>query len=313
MTHHSLLQTDTWGAFRESLGWRAHKVGDILVLERALPFGRTFLYSPEVATEPEKLTELLPEVYSIAKRRRAVFYRLELLDETNAPIAERWRAAFAYTGFTQAFESVQPEHRQVIPLRGGEAAVLAQMRPKGRYNIHVAEKAGVVVREATAKTLAQDLETFCRLTQDTARRERFAARPSSYFSRLSHVLYAHDCGRLFLAEYQGETLAVAITTLADDVVSYLYGASSQANRSVMAPYALHWAIILWAISRHARFYDLLAISPPGRRHRFDGITRFKQQFGGRDVHLLGNWDLVINPMWYHLCQAGERLRRKGAR
>lgn len=306
----SFLQTDIWGAFRESQGWYAHKVGDILVLERRLPFNRSFLYSPEVIGEPEILLSLLPEIFKIAKRRQAIFYRLELLVDSNTPLAEQWRAAFTYTGFQPAFESVQPNDRQIVPLTTSEQTVLSHMKQKGRYNIRLAEKSGVLVREASTKTLPEDVATFYSIFEETAKRDKFSIRPKSYFETLCETLYHHNCGRLFIATYQDIPVAAAIITFWDDTASYLYGASSNQHRHVMAPYALHWTVMQWAMSHEASQYDLLAIRPQGtQKHVYDGITRFKQQFGGDAVHLLGGWDLVLEDMWYTLFKLAEKVRR----
>ncbi len=306
----SFLQSEIWGAFRESLGWHAHKAGDILILERSLPLGKTLLYSPEVTGPPEILLTLLPQVFQIAKRRNSIFYRLEILLDQNDPVAERWHSAFVYTGLRKSFESVQPEDRQVIALNHDEHKVLAAMKQKGRYNIRLAEKKGVMVRESSPKTLESDVATFYRLFQETGKRDHFAIRPLSYFLSLCQTLYQHECGRLFIATHEGTPLAAAIITNYQGVVSYLYGASSSQKRGVMAPYALHWSVIQWAISQKATLYDLLAIRPEGpKKHAYDGITRFKQQFGGEAVPCVGSWDLLLQPTWYNLFKAIERVRR----
>jgi peptidoglycan pentaglycine glycine transferase (the first glycine) len=311
---HSFLQSDVWGSFRESQGWHAHKVDSILVLERSLPFGKSFLYSPEVSGGPDQLVALLPKIRSIAKERNAIFFRLELLIDRDDPVAEKWQAAFRYTHFVKAFESVQPDDRQIIHLGGTEDEILAQMKSKGRYNIRVAERSGVLVREATMNTLETDVATFYEIFQQTAKRDKFSIRSQSYFLDLCRLLYQHDSGRLFIATYQNQPLAAAIVTLHDSLAAYLYGASSNENRQVMAPYLMHWSIMQWAMSKEAKYYDLLAIRPPGppaggKKHPYDGITRFKEQFGGEAVHLLGSWDLPLQPTWYSLFKLAEGIRR----
>jgi lipid II:glycine glycyltransferase (peptidoglycan interpeptide bridge formation enzyme) len=310
MLSKSFLQTDMWGAFRETQGWHAHKVGDVLVLERPLPMGKTLLYAPEVAEKPAILLELLPKIYALAKRRNALFFRLELNIPKNDPLAEEWQAAFSYTGFVKAFESIQPDDRQIVTLPATEEELLAQMKQKGRYNIRVAEKAGVQVRESTKKSLAADVDIFYTIFQDTAKRDKFSIRPKSYFEGLTEMLYEHNAGRLFIASHENTPLAAAIITLHDGVASYLYGASSSQQRQVMAPYAMHFAAMQWAMSLDAKTYDLLAIKPDtDKKHAYDGITRFKQQFGGEAVHLMGSFDLVLEPLWYTLFTITEKIRR----
>ncbi|MEK9167147.1 MAG: hypothetical protein AAB613_00155, partial [Patescibacteria group bacterium] len=45
-------------------------------------------------------------------------------------------------------------------------------------------------------------------------------------------------------------------------------------------------------------------------HPHSGLTRFKTQFGGQSVRLLGSWDLVHSGFWYTMYQFVERRRRK---
>lgn len=306
----SFLQTDLWASFRESLGWHAHKVDQVLVLERSLPGGRTFLYSPELYAKPELLLTFLPDLYKIAHRRKSIFFRLELLVDSTEMLAEQWLAALTYTGFKKSFESVQPEDRQIVPL-STEEGVLRQMKQKGRYNVRLAEKSGIMVRESTVKTLDIDVDIFYSLFQQTGKRDKFSIRPKSYFIELCRLLYQHHCGRLFIAFYENEPVGAAIITLHEGTASYLYGASGDLHRNKMGPYAIHWAAMQWAMSQDAKLYDLLAIRPEGTmKHAYDGITRFKEQFGGQAVHLLGSWDLPFNSSWYTLFSIIERVRRR---
>jgi lipid II:glycine glycyltransferase (peptidoglycan interpeptide bridge formation enzyme) len=305
----SFLQSDIWGTFRETQGWHAHRAAGILILERPLPFGHSLLYSPEVNASPEILLELLPAVKEIAGRRKSLVFRLELQIDKQEPITERWRAGLHYAGFQKSFEDIQPADRQIVTL-GDDATMLAHMKQKGRYNMRVSEKAGVLVRESTAKTLEADIALFTKLLQTTAKREKFQTRSETYFQTLAETLYRHNCGRVFIATYQNQAVAGAIITLYENLAAYLYGGSSRDHREVMAPYGLHWSVMQWAASLGATHYDLLAISPEGKtNHKYDGITRFKQQFGGEAIHLMGAWDLVLNPTWYTAFKTAEQIRR----
>ncbi len=305
----SFLQSDIWGTFRESQGWHAHRVAGILVLERALPSGKTLLYSPEVSDKPELLLELLPAIKEIAKRRNSIVFRLELLVDKAEPLNERWLAGLYYAGFIASFEDVQPADRQIVAL-GDDDTMLAGMKQKGRYNLKIAEQNNVLVREATAKTLETDVSTFYSLIKTTATREKFATRAEGYFQELAAALYRHNCGRVFVTTHQNQPLAACIITNYDGLASYLYGGSSREHREVMAPYAMHWAVMQWAHSMEATHYDLLAIRPEGeKKHKYDGLTQFKSQFGGEAIHLMGCFDLVLQPTWYSAFKLIEKIRR----
>lgn len=310
----SFLQSDVWAEFRKTLGWEIHHKDGLLILERPIPFGKTFLYSPEVSSEPSLLTHLPTQIEELAEEVDAIFFRLELLIDQRSQEASQWRQALKSKGFVKAFESVQPEDRQVIDLRPGRDAVFAQMTSKGRYNIRLAYKTGVRVRRSTPESLPQDVAIFYNLLSTTSERQKFAIRPQSYFLSLAQLLYHHNYGRLFVAEYNNQPLAATIITLYHRYASYLYGASTQQDAKVMAPYAMHWEVIQWAIEQGAEWYDLLAIRPASypeeKSHEYDGITKFKERFGGQSCHLLGAWDLPLQPLWYNLFKIAEKVRRR---
>lgn len=307
----SFLQTPAWAEFKHRQGWDSTQVDGVSVLGRRLPFGQRFLYAPEMPLPPIGLPVLLTELSNLARTQGAFVVRLEFFEEWSLE-AHQFLAGL---GLRKAFEELQPEFRQWIDLRPSPTVMLAKMKPKGRYNIKVAERAGVVVDHAHEPT------DFIRLYEETARRDRFRGRSAGYFHSLAELIDQYQVGNIWLARIDKTPLAAAITLHWDGMTSYLYGASSSQARAAMAPYALHWAIMQDAHDRGDELYDLLAIAPFGHpdyelreanfrlARKFGGITRFKQQFGGRSVHLLGSWDLVINPLVYAVFAAAQGLRR----
>lgn len=305
------MQTPTWAAFKKTQGWAEYHAEGLFVLGKRMPFGQFFLYAPEVPFSAVGLSALATELRDLARQQGAFVIRLDFLDEWSAQAV----SALKEVGFIKAFEDVQPEFRQWIDLRPEPQAMLAGMKQKGRYNIKVAERLGVVVEHA------RDTQQFVDLYKETAKRDGFSGRSAQYFTRLVGALEANGPTHVWAARYKQQTLAAAITHSFGGMTSYLYGASSSTNREVMAPYALHWAIIQEAKDRGDMTYDLLAIAPFAHdgytlteadyrlAQKYAGITRFKQQFGGRGIHLLGSWDLVINSLVYQTFKTAQRVRR----
>jgi hypothetical protein len=81
-----------------------------------------------------------------------------------------------------------------IDLRPSEAAILAQMRPKGRYNIGVARRHGVAIVEDTS---AQGLADFQNIYRETATRQGVEAKPRDYFETLVLLFSPLRRGSLF--------------------------------------------------------------------------------------------------------------------
>lgn len=323
----SLLQTKEWANFRVSQGWQAHEIDGIFILERQMPFApkgslweKSFLYAPEVEWASINLDNFLRNLEKIAQSSHSIFFRLEILDEFDEEIIEKLKV----NKFVKAFEELQPEWRQIIDISQSEQDLLAQMKEKGRYNIKIAQREGVVIKSS------KKIDDFYKIFIETAKRDGFSIRPRNYFEKMFEILGENV--ELLIAEFQGKIIAAEIVTFYENTASYLYGASSSENRNVMAPYLLHWEAIKRAKEKGCKYYDLLAVNPGdvdrsqstvnrneensvnGERlsvnHKYSGITRFKEQFGGRKVHITGSYDLVFKPTWYKLFKTAEKYRRK---
>ena len=292
----SILQTDEWGRFKEQFGWKASRIGGVLVLERSLPLGQRFLYAPE-PSEAELTADALDALVHHAWERRAMVLKIEPLVPRPARSFEEHLVRH---GFAPSFETLQPQWRQWVLLEPPLEQILAEMKPKGRYNIAVARRADVMVREL------DDVEHFSALAKNTAQRQGFSTRSTDYFKKLCTLPSVTLLG----AWHQKDLLAAFIVSFKPPYALYLYGASSAIKRETMAPYRLHWNVIEGAKAAQCTTYDLLAISPPNHpTHRFANLTRFKQQFGGQPVELVGAWDLVMRKSTYKAFRLLEKLRR----
>lgn len=302
----SLLQSKIWADFKKKYGWVVHEIEGVKVFERKLVFDKSFFYIPEVTSSQHSLfgvRELLKKIEPLARQRKAVFLRLEPLEEDL-----RLKEVMIKNGLKKAFEELQPWHRQWIDLSKSEDEILDKMKSKGRYNIRLAAKKGVKVIKSDRP---KDIEIFYQLYKATALREGFPPRPKKYFVDLFHELFVKNHGLLLIAYYQGGADAALFVTFYDKIASYLYGGSSRKHKNVMSPYLLHWEAIKEAKKRGMHIYDMLAIAPHDNpRHKHYGLRRFKQQFGGRQVNLIGGWDKVYSRFWYFLFKIVEKIRRR---
>ncbi|MDP3992916.1 MAG: peptidoglycan bridge formation glycyltransferase FemA/FemB family protein, partial [bacterium] len=191
------------------------------------------------------------------------------------------------------------------------------MKPKGRYNINVAKKHDLKIEWGISD---KSIQTLFNLYSQTSKRADFQGRDLPYFQRLSKTLEENKAGDIVVISKHDEPLSALLLSFYGGVCSYLYGGSG-GDRSLMAPYLAHWETIKLAKKKGMAVYDLLAIAPAfaeasagkptyDENHPHTGLTRFKTQFGGQSVRLLGSWDLVHSPIWYTLYRFAERRRRK---
>lgn len=193
-----------------------------------------------------------------------------------------------------------PAATRLLSLQKTETELLEEMHAKTRYNIRVAQKHGVTVRVGTSE---EEIEIFLQLTKETGERDAFTPRSNAYLRATCEALRDHGMVRLRIAEKDGVALATNMEIVYGDTVTYLHGASSSRERQVMAPYAAHWHAIQTAKAEGRRYYDLWGCNPALTSNYYykpswEGISRFKQGWGGELKELIGTWDLPVNRLFY---------------
>ena len=124
----------------------------------------------------------------------------------------------------------------MLDLTLSEDELSANMKPKWRYNIRLAEKKGVSV-----KACAEDgIDIFYALYEQTAKRDGIALHTNYYRSLLRLAkregIYSACTCTLYIAEHEGEALAAVIVLFWGKEAVYLYGASSNNKRNSMSAY-----------------------------------------------------------------------------
>jgi lipid II:glycine glycyltransferase (peptidoglycan interpeptide bridge formation enzyme) len=328
----SFLQSPLWGLFKSRFGWQARAFlidwagfteRPLLVLCRSLAPGLSCAYIPwgpelppdfPIADSPAALKELARTLKRFLPRN-TVFIRFDppwfVDDSRDAQTANAVPASGVAPEppFIRASADIQPPDTVLIDLSASEEEIRAAMKPKWRYNIGLAEKRGVLVTEAGA----QGLDVFYRLLEETARRDGIAIHSSAYYRALFELCETGDYRtqlRLYLARHESDALAAIAVLIRGTQATYLYGASSNIKRNLMAPYALQWQAMRDAKARGCLVYDLFGIPPSGADdHPMTGLYRFKTGFGGAIIHRPGSWDYPCMPLMYRLFSSAEKIRK----
>jgi peptidoglycan pentaglycine glycine transferase (the first glycine) len=323
-----ILQTTAWADLKSRFGWSAQRVAlarcDTLIagaqiLYRQLPLGLKFAYIPRgPVADPlnrETFATLLDALCAAARARGAFVLKIELNTPTPSPSPVFDR------GGVQVGLPIQPRTTIHVDLTRDLDIILAQMKPKWRYNIRLAERKDVRVRAGSA----DDIATFYRLLQVTGARDAFAIHAEDYYRAAFDLFTAQDAARLFIAEYAGEPLAAIFVTAFGEEAIYLYGASGNAHRERMPNHALHWHAMQWAKSRGCARYDLWGIADTawaeapaaenveshGDTSLPHGLYQFKQGFGGEVVRYAGAYDVVFS-RWRYALYTRALAARRGA-
>lgn len=184
-----------------------------------------------------------------------------------------------------------PSDTMFIDLRGSDEELLARMHHKTRYNIGLAQRKGVEVRQENHEHLA----TFYDLYIETCQRNNIQLHEPHFFESLFTVEMEKPYFSLLVAYLDGTPLSSMFLTRSGDRATYLYGASSTFRRNSMSTYALQWSAIQLARSWGCTSYDLFGVSPnEDKDHPLSGLTSFKKGFGGEVFHRMGCWDFLFD-------------------
>ncbi|GFE79584.1 methicillin resistance protein [Steroidobacter agaridevorans] len=302
------MQSSWYADFRASVGYKCFGVvlkdeetvvGGAMVIKWSYSPSECFYYicdGPVLANdESTALATFRAILDSIETHRRA-----ETQTVSHLRIEPRWSAL---PSFVQGFQPLggpdpytEPRATLWIDLRLSQQALLAQMKPKGRYNIRVARRHGVTIVEDTSE---RGLADFVRIYKRTAQRQQMDPKPPGYFRALLALLGARQQVSLFFAEHEGKRLAAALVVYFGRRATYFFGGSLALKRRVMAPYLLHFEIMRHAQARGCEWYDLWGVAPPGHMDDpWQDISVFKRKFGGVEVSLVPTLDYIYDQAAY---------------
>lgn len=233
---------------------------------------------------------LLQSIIADAKKSKALTLAISPATALSATIS-----------FVPSHRHVYPEATRLLDLALSTEELLAQMKPKGRYNIKVAERNGVTVRTST------DTTEFAKLAQKTAARDGFKAHSSKYYQTFLQSLPG---AFLLYADVPStpEPIAGLIGVLHGSSGTYYYGASDHSHRAYMAPYALQWHAIQHSKAQGCSQYDLFGVAPEGnQKHPWQQVSEFKAKFGGKVVSYPAEQVLTLRPVTKKVLELKRKL------
>jgi lipid II:glycine glycyltransferase (peptidoglycan interpeptide bridge formation enzyme) len=301
-----ILQSGEWGELKSAFGWDAVRMAEeslgAQILFRRLPLGLTFAYIPKgpVGTALKNAGKRFwSELDSLCQKKRAVFLKME---------RDGWEGNSSLiiqpADFLSSPQHIQPRNTLVVDLQGSEEDVFNRMKPKTRYNIRLAGRKEVVVHPS------DDIENFYRVMGVTSQREAFHVHSLEYYRRAYELFYPKGMCELFVADFQGQTLAAVMVFAFGKSAYYFYGASADVERNRKPTYPLQWEAIHWAHSKGCTEYDMWGIpdeatdidddEAEAREDGLWGVYRFKRGFGGSIKRAQRTLDRVYNPLLYKL-------------
>ena len=301
--HH--LQSSLWGQVKSVLGWRAVRIaavcdgrirGGAQLLLRRLPAVGSVGYvplGPVLDRDDPALRDAVLRWVQLVGRRSSTRFLVVQPPAGHEGVVDALRTG----GFREARWLLEPHPSAtlLVDLAQPEEALLAAMKRGTRYNVRLAQRKGVTVREGSPA----DVATFHRLLTMTGERQGFPVPAEDYFAHLLRVMAPGGHAKVFLAEFDGRPVSAALVIAFGRLVSYKRGAWSGRDGHLKANELLQWAVIRWAKRAGYRYYDLEGIALPdstGGHRDFRSVSAFKMGFGGNVVVSPGAYERIRNPV-----------------
>lgn len=317
-------------------------------IEYKLPLGKKYWYCPRAPLlgvqslefKVQSLKELIKIVGESARKEGILFFRIGPEWEIGQGIENNLKKS----GFRQISYDIEPSQTLVLEITKPEEELLAQMHEKWRYNIRLAERKGVKVKMVKAGDgdFEKYFDEFYRLVdKGTSERKGIRHHAKDYYKKQLEIGKNYSSSGtseasgvekfslrqaqgklssnnnlktyLFIAEYEGKVIAANIVAIFGQTATYLHGATSDEHRGVMAPHLLQWEQIKYARQQGCAEYDFFGISNEHTRDRrgksWEGFTRFKKGFGGREENYVGYFDWPLEKFWYFIYRLVQGFRR----
>ena len=288
-------------------------IGSISVLIRKIPIFGNMMYvsrGPICDIHDKKVLEdLTNSLKELAKKYKAFILKMEPDIKSDD---KEFRDIVKELGYKikddakNFSEAIQPRYVFRLDLKGKtEDEVFKAFHQKTRYNVRLATKKGVVIKEGTR----EDLKDFHEIMKITGKRDDFIIRPLSYFEKMYDELGEHV--HLLMAYYEDKPISGIFNIDYGNKVWYLYGASSNEHRNLMPNYLLQWEGIKYAIVNGKDMYDFRGVvGVVDESHPQYGLYRFKKGFDAEFTEFIGEVYLNFKPMVYKTYKISEKLFKK---
>ena len=288
-------------------------VGSLCVWIRKIPIFGNLMYvarGPVCDIHDENVIKDLTEgANELAKKYKAFVLRMEpdilKTDEEYRNIISKY--GYRIKDDSKDFkDEIQPRFVFRLDIKDKtEDEVFSAFHQKTRYNIRLATKKGVVIKEGTK----EDLKDFHKIMVETGERDNFIIRSLSYFEKMYDEL-APKHMKLLMAYHEDKPIAGIIPIMYGNKTWYLYGASSNSHRNLMPNYLLQWTMIKEAIANKCDMYDFRGVSGVvDESHPQYGLYRFKKGFNAEFTEFIGEVYIPYKPFVYKMYKLAEKTFR----
>ena len=228
-----ICQSPEWGEVKNKIGTPAVRAGGVQFTLHKVPFLPFNVgYCPKVEVEKVDWEKLKAS----AKKHRCIFVKIEPNDVVNR------KSQIVNRDDVRKSKPIFATQTILLDLTKSEEELMAGMKQKTRYNVRLAGRKGVVVKERNDE---EGLEIFLKLQRETAKRQGFFIHPDSYYRTVWEVLHPKGMAHLLVASVEQPVTSLVAWLLLkyQDTLYYPYGGSSTKFRKFMPSNLMLWEAI----------------------------------------------------------------------
>lgn len=211
--------------------------------------------------------EISEKLINLCIKEQALFIQIETNNyDENKILEENNFQVGCYKKFITPYTAI-------IDLTKDLNFILANMKPKWRYNIKLATKKDVIAK--VVEKSDKNIQDYYNLMNETTSRDNFSWNTLSYYTNFLKTI---ENSELILTYKDWRAIAGGIFVFWKEQAIYYYWASTSLKeyRNLMAPYALQFLAIQEAKNRWSKIYDFLGIAEPGNKQsELSWVTDFK--------------------------------------
>lgn len=306
-----IRQSENWGKYLETLGWKYYKVEDVLVFVRSLGFASVIkIQRPEGLLRGARNdgSAVIPAAHdAVILRRSRRIQRSVVLDSSLAlrmtsstliqkidELALANKALFVKCEVTNAEdEKVLIENgfkRNLFPLVNPSTVILNLKLSESELwgNLKKDAKQSIKKSEVEIKFYKNaDVEirkVFWELLNKCGKEKGFYVQPYSDLNSKIEIFKEESV--ISLAYFKGVAVAGALILNFDGNSFYTHAGANKIGRETFASYKLLWETALFLRKEGIEFFDLEGIYDsrfPSFTKNWSGFTLFKMKFGGKIV------------------------------
>ena len=303
----SIWQTQNWQKMLKKSGQVSEffEVDGIFIEKRSVwlwEYGLFILGLDKNILNKKKIKKLK----DFCKKQKSLFIQIEVLDYDNINSLTNIREEYKWFDKWYYKKFITP-YTAIINLENSEEEILANMKPKWRYNIKLATKKWVIA-EIVDKT-EDNIKAYYDLMLETTSRDNFAWNSLEYYSNFLNNL---EKSKLILAKKDWIVIAGGIFIFDLELSIYYYWASTSDKeyRNLMAPYLVQWEAIKYSKSIKSKLYDFLWVATPwDENSSLSGVTDFKKKMT-KDIREVSNSYIYINKKTKYLIMSFLRKLKK---